>query len=139
MKRYSTEQVAKILDVSPSTVRLYGKKLEQLGRTFNKNNDAREFTSDDVEVIKCAKSYYRSAKGTMMKALHYALIEREKGEVIAHQEVDKLYTSRISEFDLIKNDLMAEMEDTITKAVDEAVSRNVKELIRKLGGNKNEL
>lgn len=139
MKRYSTEQVARMIDVSPSTVRLYGKKLEQLGRSFVKVNDAREFTSEDVEIIKCAKAYYRSAKGTMMKALHYALIESEKGEEVAYQEVDRLYTSRISEFDIIKNDLMAEMEITITKAVDDAINKNVEKLIKKLGGNEDEL
>lgn len=134
MQYYSSKTVADILNVSPSTIRLYAKKMENLGHIFRKVNDAREFSNDEVNMFKTAQEYYERTGGTIYRALYFAKMKRQYGEEVAHDEIDKSYAQSLEavttnkDLTKFKKELLTEMEVCVKDKVQQSFDDFVKQM-----------
>lgn len=80
----TTKRASELLDISPSSLRVYAQTMELLEYEFKKVDNARQFTQYDLQIIREAMERYKLTGGTMKQALRYSIVKAEQGEEVAN-------------------------------------------------------
>lgn len=80
----TTKRASELLDISPSSLRVYAQTMELLEYEFKKVDNARQFTQYDLQIIREAMERYKLMGGTMKQALRYSIVKAEQGEEVAN-------------------------------------------------------
>lgn len=80
----TTKRASELLDISPSSLRVYAQTMELLEYEFKKVDNARQFTQYDLQIIREAMERYKLTGGTMKQALRYSIVKTEQGEEVAN-------------------------------------------------------
>ncbi|MGW8126829.1 hypothetical protein ACWEYS_13510 [Staphylococcus xylosus] len=80
----TTKRASQLLDISPSSLRVYAQTMELLEYEFKKVDNARQFTQYDLQIIREAMERYKLTGGTMKQALRYSIVKAEQGEEVAN-------------------------------------------------------
>lgn len=81
----STKGAAEALGISASNMRLYGKLMEELGYSFKKVNNARQFSMYDLQLIQEARERHSQLGGTIKDAFNYVIVKDREGEQAANE------------------------------------------------------
>lgn len=80
----TTKRASELLEISPSSLRVYAQTMELLEYEFKKVDNARQFTQYDLQIIREAMERYKLTGGTMKQALRYSIVKAEQGEEVAN-------------------------------------------------------
>lgn len=80
----TTKRASELLDISPSSLRVYAQTMELLEYEFKKVDNARQFKQYDLQIIREAMERYKLTGGTMKQALRYSIVKAEQGEEVAN-------------------------------------------------------
>lgn len=109
----STKGASEALGISASNMRLYGKLMEELGYSFKKVNNARQFSMYDLQLIQEARERHSQLGGTIKDAFHYVIVKDKEGIEVAEE------LEPVSDNDLIDNSDVAitvnRLEQTFNK------------------------
>lgn len=81
----STKGASEALGISASNMRLYGKLMEELGYSFKKVNNARQFSMYDLQLIQEARERHSQLGGTIKDAFHYVIVKDKDGVEVAEE------------------------------------------------------
>ena len=81
----STKGAAEALGISASNMRLYGKLMEELGYSFKKVNNARQFSMYDLQLIQEARERHSQLGGTIKDAFNYVIVKDKDGVEVAEE------------------------------------------------------
>lgn len=81
----STKGAAEALGISASNMRLYGKLMEELGYSFKKVNNARQFSMYDLQLIQEARERHSQLGGTIKDAFNYVIVKDREGADAAEE------------------------------------------------------
>ena len=78
-----TNEVAKVLDISIGTVRNYAKSLERAGHEFDKRQQARLWTDEEIELIQQVQQLYNNNDYPLELCFEYVVKRKNEGESAA--------------------------------------------------------
>lgn len=136
VKELSTKNTSQLLNISPSSVRLYAKTMESMGYEFKLVDNARRFSQYDIQVISEAMERYKLVGGTMKQALHYTIVKFEQGQEVADaipqptREVEETTTDLTA----LQNNVTNEIINSMTTKLNE-LQTDLTETVKQLNGS----
>lgn len=109
----STKGAAEALGISASNMRLYGKLMEELGYSFKKVNNARQFSMYDLQLIQEARERHSQLGGTIKDAFNYVIVKDRDGVEVA-EELEPVNDSELPDTSDISN-TVNRLEQTFNK------------------------
>ena len=81
----TTKSVAQILNISEPSVRLHAQRMEKLGYSFSKWQNARQFREQDVRLIEAALKMNSETKHDLNTCFEYFIVKENEGPEAADQ------------------------------------------------------
>ncbi|WP_338709268.1 MerR family transcriptional regulator [Paenibacillus amylolyticus] len=82
MEEYSLTDISAALDQKESTIRRWGKLLENAGYQFSKNERSRNYSESDLELFKKVKELTKGLKAELAVAVAFQLLQEPLNEKI---------------------------------------------------------
>ncbi|MEN1895639.1 hypothetical protein [Staphylococcus nepalensis] len=133
MEFITTKGASEILNISTASLRSYAQHMEYIGYKFRKENNARQFTKHDIEIIQEAMELFKYQGGTMKGSLQYVITKEIKGEEAADNlEINNENQNETSPFELeiFKNDLLQNINSKINSDLDYHINKVI-EVVQK--------
>jgi len=120
----TTKGASEILNISTASLRSYAQHMEYIGYRFRKENNARQFTKHDIELIQEAMELFKYQGGTMKGSLQYVITKEIEGEEIANNlKVNNENETSYSELEIFKNDLIQNINSKIDSDLDHHINK----------------
>lgn len=120
----TTKGASEILNISTASLRSYAQHMEYIGYRFRKENNARQFTKHDIELIQEAMELFKYQGGTIKGSLQYIITKEIEGEEVANSlDVNNENEKSYSELEVFKNDLIQNINSKINSDLDHHISK----------------